>query len=562
MKIKKEVITSIGILIVGGGKGGKALLKILLPKDNGYSREIKIIGVVDKRKNAPGIKLAQELGIPTSADYHEFMKNEDLSMIVDVTGNLQVSKEINRIKPKNVELMGGTLAKLLWGLVERVSGSERRIRNYVNSLITLSRLSQTVSSTLDLEKVLDLVVKQAVKILNANVCSLRLLDETGENLVLVATVGHSKEYIEKKRILKLKESIAGLAVLEKKAITIEDVQKDLRYIHPELARGEKIHSLLSVPLVEKESGPSEPETDLKVIGVLNVYTRRKHIFSKEEKELLSLFARQSALAIVNARLYEKIEDYSRNLEKKVKEQTEKLLYQEKLAAIGQLSSGIAHELRNPLAVIKSAAYYLRNIYRTDGEKTELLAKTTKHLDFIEKEVTISVRIIDDLLEFARIPKLSLAPVNVNQVLEESLELVEKPKEITLGKDFLADLPLIEADASRLRQVFSNLASNAYDALSERIPGGDTNPELLISTKVKNDLVEIVFQDNGCGITKENLEKVFDPLFTTKSKGTGLGLPVCKSILTAHQGNLKVESEINKGTTFIVELPIAQMTADK
>lgn len=553
MKTKKEV----NVLVIGAGKGGKALLKILLPKEKKCASEIKIIGVVDKRKNAPGIKLAQKLGIPTSADYREFTKNKSLSIVINVTGNPQVSKEINRIKSKNVELMGGKTAKLIWKLVERIGTSEWRIRDYVNSLITLSRLSQTVSSTLDLEKVLDLVVKQAVKILNANVCSLRLLDETGENLVLVSTVGHSKEYIKKKRILKLKESLAGLAVLEREAVAIEDVQKDLRYIHPELAREAKLRSLLSVPLVEK--GGVEHS---KVIGVLNVYTRRKHIFSKEEKELLSLFARQSALAIVNARLYEKIEDYSRNLEKKVKEQTEKLLYQEKLAAIGQLSSGIAHELRNPLAVIKSAAYYLRNIYRTNSEKTELLAKTTKHLDFIEKEVTISVRIIDDLLEFARIPKLSLAPVNVNQVIEESLELVEKPREITLGKDFLADLPLIEADASRLRQVFSNLASNAYDALSERIPGGDTNPELLISTKVINDMVEIVFQDNGCGITKENLEKVFDPLFTTKSKGTGLGLPVCKSILTAHQGNLKVESEIDKGTTFIVELPIRQMTADK
>jgi len=553
MKARKKF----GLLIVGAGEGGKALFEILFPSRRiGRPRPIEIIGVVDINEEAPGIKLAKERGIPTSSDYREFMKNKNLSIIIDVTGNPRVSQEINIIKPQNVELMGGNTARLLWELVERISVSEQQIKNYVNSLLTLLRLSQTISSTLDLEKVLDLVVRQAVKILKVDVCSLRLLDQTGENLILVASVGHSKEYIEKKRILKLKESIAGLAVLEKKVITIEDVQKESRYIHPELARREKLHSLLSVPLVEKESTSA---MELKVIGVLNVYTRRKHTFSEEEKKLLSLFAGQSALAIVNARLYEKIEDYSCNLEKKVKEQTEKLLHQEKLAAIGQLASGIAHELRNPLAVIKSATYYLRNICKTYPEAE----KVNKHFGFIEREVAISVRIINDLLEFARVPKISLEPVNVTQILEKTLELVEKPERVILCKDFLPGLPQISADADRLRQVFSNLISNAYDALSEREGG-----ELFISARVKDDPVkkfygvEIIFQDNGCGIAKENLEKIFDPLFTTKSKGTGLGLAVCKSIITAHQGEIRVESEINKGTTFTIKLPVTQISADK
>jgi signal transduction histidine kinase len=542
--MKKKV----GILIVGAGKGGKALLEVFLPKGSVPPREINIVGVVDIDEKAPGIKLAKKLGIPTADDYREFIKSKNLSIIIDVTGKPQVSQEINRDKPQNVELMGGISAMMLWELVEIVSASEQQIKNYVNSLLTLLRLGQTVSSTLDLEKVLDSVVKQAVKILKVDVCSLRLLDERNENLILVASVGHSKEYVEKKRILKLKESIAGLAILEKKVIAIEDVQKDPRYIHPELAREGKLRSLLSVPLMEKESG---------VIGVLNVYTRRRHIFGKEEKELLSLFAGQSALAIINARLYEKIEDYSRNLEKKVKEQTEKLLHQEKLAAIGQLASGIAHELRNPLAVVKSAAYYLRNISQHQEVKSDYLAKVLKHLDLIDKEVIISVKIINDLLEFARVPKISFESVNVNQVLEKTLELIEKPDKITLRKDFLPELPQIEADADRLRQVFGNLIANAYDALSETVIVGQQGGELLISTRVNpgDSGIEIIFRDNGCGIAKENLEKIFDPLFTTKSKGTGLGLAVCKSIITAHHGEIKVESEINKGTTFIIELPM-------
>ncbi len=530
----------LGLLIVGAGKGGKALLEILSPV-----KEINLIGVADLRKSAPGIKLAKKLGIPTSSNFREFLGNENLSIVIDATGNPQVARLLSRTKPvalRKIEIMGGTSAKLMWGLIKGVKDSEKQINEQVKSLVALSRLSLRISSILDLEKVLNLVVNQAIEILKADVCSLRLLDETGENLILVASLGHSKEYMEKKKILKLKESLAGLAALKKEPVVIPVVEKNSRYAYPQLAKEEKLCSLLSVPLLEKE----------KPIGVLNVYTRKKHIFTKEEKELLFLFASQAALAITNARLYEKLEGERRNLEEKVKKQTQKLLHQEKLAAIGQLASGIAHELKNPLGVIKGVTYYLRQILKTKEEKV------FRHLEMIDKEVAISSRIINDLLEFSRVPKISLEPVKVNQVLEGTLELVEKPDKISLRKDFLSDLPQIEGDADRLRQVFSNLISNAYDAMPE---GG----KLTISTGIVTNqitalagspkFVEIRIQDSGCGIAKENLEKIFDPLFTTKSKGTGLGLAVCKGIIEAHKGEISVESELNKGTVFTVKLPL-------
>jgi len=174
----------------------------------------------------------------------------------------------------------------------------KELQHRIRQFSAIHKVNKVILSTLKIDQVLEMITKRACQIMEADVCSLRLLDETGENLELVATYGHSKEYIRRKKTLKLQESLAGLAAIKKKAVAITDVQKDSRYTYPHLAKEAGLRSLLSVPLIVKD----------KVIGVLNVYTKKQRHFSASEKNLLCLFADQTAIAIENARLFKELHD--------------------------------------------------------------------------------------------------------------------------------------------------------------------------------------------------------------------------------------------------------------
>lgn len=173
----------------------------------------------------------------------------------------------------------------------------KRSRRKVDELSTLYEVGKVLTSTLDLDKVLNLIVEKAVYLLKAQVCSLRLLSEKGE-LILRASYGHSHEYWRKKRKLKLEDSLSGLAVRRKQPVIVKNVQKDKGYKYPYLARKEGLLSLLSVPLLDE----GEP------IGILNVYTKKVHSFRKEEVELLSHFASQATIAISNAQLHQRLHE--------------------------------------------------------------------------------------------------------------------------------------------------------------------------------------------------------------------------------------------------------------
>lgn len=174
----------------------------------------------------------------------------------------------------------------------------KELQRRIKQLSAIHKVNKVILSTLKIEQVLAMITKRACQIMEADVCSLRLLDVSGENLELVATHGHSQEYIKKKRVLKVEKSLAGLAAIKRKAVAVANVQKDPRYTYPHLAKEAGLKSLLSVPLIIKD----------KVIGVLNVYTKKQRHFSPSEKELLCLFADQTAIAIENARLFKELHD--------------------------------------------------------------------------------------------------------------------------------------------------------------------------------------------------------------------------------------------------------------
>jgi len=223
---------------------------------------------------------------------------------------------------------------------------------------------------------------------------------------------------------------------------------------------------------------------------------------------------------------------------------EEIRRSERFAAVGQLAAAVGHDLRNPLTAITNAVYYLKSKIKPNMDE-----KTRKMFSIIDEEIKHADRIVQDLLDFSRTKKPEFRKVDLIQLIKDSLDAFEIPSNIQLVTDF-KEIPRVDADPHHLRRVFLNIIKNAIQAM----PKGGT---LTISAKKLNEHVELEFSDTGIGIPEENMKKLFTPLFTTKSKGIGLGLSICKDLVEAHNGQIEVKSEVGKGTTFTIKLPIHQ-----
>ena len=257
---------------------------------------------------------------------------------------------------------------------------------------------------------------------------------------------------------------------------------------------------------------------------------------------------EEALRDYNIRLALDVVERTREL----KDAQEKLVRQEKLAVLGQLAGGVGHELRNPLAVINNAIYYLKLIQPDADEKVR------KYHSMIEHEVHNSEKIITDLLDFARVKSVDREELAVPELVQRVLERFPVPESIKAVLEFSPGLPKIYADLRQMEQVLGNLVVNACQAMvstsSATLAEGGT---LTISANQEKDLVAIAVKDTGSGITPENMQKLFEPLFTTKPKGIGLGLVVSRKLAEANGGCIEVQSEVGKGSTFTLYLPVSR-----
>jgi len=245
----------------------------------------------------------------------------------------------------------------------------------------------------------------------------------------------------------------------------------------------------------------------------------------------------------------KLEEYSQHLEelvekrtRELKETQERLLKAERLAVIGQVAAMVGHDLRNPLTGIACATYYLK--MKLGSEVDE---KTKEMLELIDKDIEHSNNILTDLLEYSKDVHLEIVETNVKSIVSEALSLVRFPKNIQV-LDSSQSEPKIKVDLEKLKRVFVNIIKNAVDAM----PEGGT---LTITSRESNDGLEIAFTDTGLGIPKDVIGKLGTPFFSTKARGMGLGLSICRRFVEAHGGNISVESTVGKGTTFTVTIPI-------
>ncbi|MFZ1072671.1 MAG: GAF domain-containing protein [Verrucomicrobiia bacterium] len=396
---------------------------------------------------------------------------------------------------------------------------------------SLASVSRTINSTLNLDEALRVITREACLLMRARMCSLMMLDENLEWLGLRASYGAGKAYLDKPR-LSVEESLLGVVVRRKKPLQVENVQISSRYQSIEVARREGLVSLLSVPLLFAGQ----------VTGTLNIYTDRPYHFSNEEIRILSALAELSGIAIEKARLYERTVDVE-----------EQLRQNEKLSALGLLAAEVAHEIRNPLTVMK-LLYHSLDLKFPPGDPR------SKDARLIDAKIEHLNKIVEQTLAFARTTEPRLAPVNLNELIDELGLLVRHKlanQNIEFIRELQPDLPSVSGDAPQLEQAFLNLILNAAEAMPD---GG----KLTIKSRVvrsspagdKPAHVLIEFKDTGKGMSEELQHRAFTTvLTTTKTKGTGLGLAIVGRIIETHHGSIRIKSRLNHGTSILVSFPV-------
>ena len=267
------------------------------------------------------------------------------------------------------------------------------------------------------------------------------------------------------------------------------------------------------------------------VGVVKDITERKH--DEEERKVLE----------------RKLAQYSKHLKYLVdlrtiqlKDANERLIKSERLAAIGELAGMVGHDLRNPLAGMRNATYFLKKKGKTMSDD-----QFNDMLENIDTAICRSDKIINDLLDYAREMTLELTKYNAHQLTNEAIKLVNVPKHIKIT-NHVQEKTSVWVNADKMHRVFTNLIKNAIDSMSQ-------NGTLSIDSHKTKDFLAINFTDTGSGIPDDVLPKLFTPLFTTKAQGMGFGLAICKRIVEAHRGNISVKTKVNKGTTFTITFPL-------
>ena len=463
---------------------------------------------------------------------HEHTRSE-LAVPLEINGVLSGVVNVDSAKPSAFDENDLAL------LTELASQAALVIHNaflYEKSLIranlfeSLITVGQAINSAVDLDEALAAITREAANLMNAKTCALQLLDESSSHLTLVASHGAGEAYLNKPGV-DIAESFLGSVVNLKKPLQIENVQTSNAYQQQDIARDEGLVAMLSIPL---EFGGN-------AIGTLNVYKEETYVFSNDEIHIATALAELSALAIEKARLLERIVE------------SEELLRQnEKLSALGLLAGEVAHEIRNPLTVLKMLYHSLGLEFPEDDPRAEDVRIMGEKMDHLNT-------IVEQILTFARNAEPSLKPTDINKLIDDLRILVRRKlaqQNVELAIELEEKLPPVKADGPQLSQVFLNLTLNALEAMPD---GGTLSVESRTIQLNKSDAapthVRIEFRDTGCGMDPESRERAFTSLLnTSKPDGTGLGLAIVGRIVESHGGRIKIKPS-DSGTTFSILLPL-------
>ncbi len=465
-------------------------------------------------------------------------------------------------------------------LFDEVQARTRELAQSVEEMRALGEVSQAVNSTIDLETVLSTIVAKAVQLSGTEAGAIYVFDDVRREFHLRATYGMDQELIDAlaSQHIGLDEPNVALTFAQTEPTQVADLLQEASSELNEITLRAGYRARLVAPLTRGED----------VVGILVVRRRAAGQFEKSTVDLIKTFAAQSALAIQNARLFESVEARTRELAKSLSDlQTaqDRLVQTEKLASLGQLTAGIAHEIKNPLNFVNNfsavsvelidelrqalAGANLDKKLRVEiGEIADMLQG---NLDKVVQHGKRANSIVKNMLLHSRQGSGEHRPVEINALVEESLNLAyhgaraeKQGFNITLEKSFDPTAGEVDLFPQEITRVLLNLISNGFYAatkLKTEGNGGDYEPTLAAATKNLGDSVEIRIRDNGTGIPPEVKEKMFNPFFTTKpvGEGTGLGLSISHDIIVKqHGGSIEVDTKPGQYTEFRIVLPRAAM----
>jgi two-component system NtrC family sensor kinase len=422
--------------------------------------------------------------------------------------------------------------------VMRIRRSEQALRRRNQELSALVEINRMVTSSLELDEVLEATMQGIREILQVEAGSLVLVDEEIGGVVFRKSFSPEQGWITG-RTIQPEEGIFGYVVQSGKPKLVNSVELDPHFsaaVDEEM--GFTSRNILCVPLKIRDQ----------VIGAIEVINRLDGTFTQQDLELLQAMAASVAVAVDNANLYSELADFAKELERSQAQ----LIQAEKMAAIGRLAASIAHEINNPLQAIHNSLHLGLHQGLGDGKRWE-------YLSMAQAEVQRLIEIVQRMLDFYRPSRGGTAPTDVNSIVENVLVLARKRLQhggIRVHTRLGSDLPLVPVVSDQITQVFLNIVINAVEAM---LSGGELWLETMLSED--GDWVLTHLHDTGPGMSSEQIANLFEPFYTTKPDGTGLGLAISYGIVERHGGTIEVSSQPGQGVTFVVRLPVHRAGAE-
>jgi len=403
-----------------------------------------------------------------------------------------------------------------------------------DELRRLVNFSALINSSLDIQTVLNQAMDYVERLLDAEASSIFEVDPDQGDLFFRLTRGEKAHAIKGMR-LKMGEGVAGTVALTEEPLLITDTSKDPRFCQRFNGHsGFYTRSILCVPLRSRE----------RLFGVLEVLNKRDpRGFNETDREILTLLGNLIGTALENARLYGRLQDRLSATKEELKIAEEKLLRSERLAALGKLSQGVAHEVRNPIAIIGGFVHRLAKHLPTEDPNQatlEIINSQVHKLEQMVREIEAFTKLGEPVLRVTRLPEL------IDRVLAAHAGHIRKAQ-VEVQTAFPSMLPPVPADPELLSLALGNLVTNALEAM----PNGGS---LEISLAAQTNRVLLTVKDTGVGISSEDLSRVFDPFFSTKPQGTGMGLTAVHHIVANHLGEVQIESKQGQGTKVHLWLP--------
>lgn len=507
----------INIALVGGSNLCIELLeKTTLDRENETIRA-RILAVSDPDPEAPAMMLARKLGLKTVTNYHDLYHPElNIQLIIILDSNDHILADILNTRPQNIRILSRDVFRLFW---EAIGAEERKLR----------KRNREVEAILNGIQDFILVISPQKRILNVNKAFLQNMGYTRDEVIgrkCHEVFQKANQQCINDPVICPQNRLLRTRKVSQSVMTRVNRKGELRYIE-----------ITIYPIWKKDGKISE------YIEISRDITDRK----KQEEE-------------ITRRLEQLVEERTRQL----KETHDQLKHKDKMASLGKLAASVVHEINNPNAGILNLIVLIKRIINEGPLTSEDVDQFSRYLDLMEKENRRISRIVSNLLSFSRQSKIELKGIDINRLIEKTLLLNEnllKINGVRIEKELDSSLPDYTGSEDHLQQVFMNFISNAAEAMENT-----EDAVLRIETEyiLNQDTIRVSFADNGIGIPEKNVPRLFEPFYTTKKKGkgVGLGLSVAYGIIQEHKGSIDVKSDPGKATTFAILLPLGSTEGNR